>query len=180
MTCIVGMKHRGKAYIGADSCGSDRHRYSPHIEPKVFQVGDFVIGCTTSFRMIDILKYSFNPPVFSGDTQDIHKYMTTTFVNSMRKSFVDNGFALESEKWDFGSMLIAYKDRLFVMEDDGHIWESEFHAVGSGMDYAIGCLYGLKRNNPKTDLVKALECASNFICTVCAPYIIMDSAGRVI
>ena len=51
MTAIAGLVHDGKVYIGGDSAGvagMDLHLRS---DPKVFTVGEFVIGYTTSFRM---------------------------------------------------------------------------------------------------------------------------------
>ena len=56
------MTHKGKVYIGADSLGSNGFTQSIRKESKVFKNGEFLIGCTSSFRMIDLLKWKFNPP----------------------------------------------------------------------------------------------------------------------
>lgn len=65
LTCIVGMTHKGKVYIGADSLGSNGFTQSIRKESKVFKNGEFLIGCTSSFRMIDLLKWKFNPLVIN-------------------------------------------------------------------------------------------------------------------
>ena len=56
------MTYKGKVYIGADSLGSNGFTQSIRKESKVFKNGEFLIGCTSSFRMIDLLKWKFNPP----------------------------------------------------------------------------------------------------------------------
>ena len=58
MTCIVGMLNKGKVIIGADSAGVSGLDVQIRKDPKVFITGEFVIGCTTSFRMIELLQFS--------------------------------------------------------------------------------------------------------------------------
>lgn len=44
MTCIVGLAHGGKVYLGADSAGLAGDELTPRRDPKVFRVGEFVFG----------------------------------------------------------------------------------------------------------------------------------------
>ena len=86
MTCIVGVAKSGKVYIGADSLGSNGLTKEIRKECKVFKNGDFLIGGTTSFRMLDLLKWKFNPPTVK-DGDDLHRFMVVDFVVSVSRPF---------------------------------------------------------------------------------------------
>lgn len=64
MTCIVGMLNPkgGNVIIGGDSAAVSGIDVQLEKQPKVFRNGDFIFGCTTSFRMIQLLKFQFEPP----------------------------------------------------------------------------------------------------------------------
>ena len=170
MTCIVGLVSKGKVYIGADSLGSDGFTQQIRKEPKVFKNGDFLIGCTSSFRMIDLLKWKFNPPTVKDD--NLHKFMVTDFVDAVRTLFVDNGYNITSDDWRSGCFLVGLKGRLFSIESDFQVYEQDFHAVGSGAYHALGSLYTSKKNSPFKDIEKALETAEHFVTSVGRPFII--------
>ena len=171
MTCIVGMVHKGKVYIGADSLGSDGYTKEVRVEPKVFKNGQFLIGCTSSFRMIDILKWKFNPPTLKeGD--NVHKFMVTDFVESVRKLFTDNGYAITSNDWKSGEFLVGVQGRLFKIGGDFQVAEYEYTACGSGEYHALGCMYSSKRTSPVKDITKALECAEHFVVSVQRSFVV--------
>ena len=170
LTCIVGMVHKGKVYIGADSLGSDGFTQSIRKEPKVFKNGEFLIGCTSSFRMIDLLKWKFNPPTVKDE--NLHKFMVTDFVDSVRKLFVDNGYCIDSGDWKSGCFLVGVKGRLFSIDIDFQVYEQDYDSVGSGCYHALGSLYTSKRSSPVKDIEKALETAEHFVTSVKRPFII--------
>ena len=95
MTCIVGYVEKGVVYLGGDSCCGNASYYTQNItvEPKVFKIGEFVIGYTTSFRMGQILKYRFSPPKHIKTKSNMH-YLTTEFVEKLQATFA---------KYKFGS-----------------------------------------------------------------------------
>src|SRR5689334_16657482 len=132
MTCIVGLIEKKKVYIGGDSAGVAGLDVTVRKDPKVFKVGDFVIGCTTSFRMMQLIRFSFNPPKrFEGD--DIFKYMCSEFVNVLRRCLKDGGYAKkENEEESGGTFLVGHQDRLFRIDSDYQVGESQkpFEAVG--------------------------------------------------
>lgn len=170
MTCIIGMTHKGKVYIGADSLGSNGFTQTTRKESKVFKNGEFLIGCTSSFRMIDLLKWKFNPPTVKDD--NLHKFMVVDFVDSVRKLFVDNGYCVTSGDWESGCFLVGVKGRLFSIEKDFQIYEQDYFSVGSGSYHALGSLYTSKRNSPVKDIEKALEAAEHFVTSVKRPFIV--------
>ena len=63
MTVIVGLQHNGAVYIGGDSAGIAGYDLMIRHDEKVFVNQQFIMGYTTSFRMGQILRYSFKPPV---------------------------------------------------------------------------------------------------------------------
>ena len=85
MTCIIGLLDGGKVYLGGDSCGSNGFMYENCNRPKVFKVGEFIIGGTTSFRMLDLLEFSLVIPEGQPFANcNIDKFMRTVFVDTVR------------------------------------------------------------------------------------------------
>ena len=171
MTCIVGIVDRGKVYIGADSLGSNGFTKEVRREHKVFENGEFLIGGTSSFRMLNLLKWKFNPPSLK-DGDDLHKFMCTDFVDAVRCLFVDNGYSIGTEDWNSGVFLVGIRGRLFKVESDYQVAEYEYIACGSGEYHALGCMYNDKRKDKKAVLERALECAESFVTSVQRPFII--------
>ncbi len=127
MTCIVGVAKNGKVYIGADSLGSNGFTKEIRKECKVFKNGDFLIGGTTSFRMLDLLKWKFNPPTVKDD--NLHKFMVTEFVDSVRRLFVDNGYCITTGDWTSGCFLVGVNGKLFSIEGDFQVYEQEYYSL---------------------------------------------------
>lgn len=173
MTCIVGIANNGKVYIGADSLGSNGNTKEVRKEPKVFVNGDFLIGGTSSFRMLNLLQWKFNPPTVK-DGDNLHKFMCTEFVDSVRGLFTDNGYCVTTEDWESGIFLVGIQGRLFKVESDFQVAEYDYIACGSGECHALGSLYNSKLKSPKKDIIKALECAENFVVSVQRPFIVRE------
>ena len=176
MTCIVGMvdKKNKNVIIGADSGGSSDTNTFIRKDGKVFKNGEFVIGCTSSFRMIQLLRFSFIPPEING--KDIYEYLCTDFINAVRECFKNNGYLYKGQGGEEsgGTFLVAYKDRLFKIEDDFQVGEttSEFNSCGSGEDLALGALFSLADTNLDVEkkLRKSLEAAEYFSSSVSSPF----------
>lgn len=91
MTCIIGFvdKKNDCVWMGADSLGSNGYTKSVNTQPKVFHHDVFknvVMGSTTTFRHIDLLKYSENlfPEVdFYKDKEIDHRYIVKTFIPNL-------------------------------------------------------------------------------------------------
>ena len=171
MTCIVGLVSEGKVYIGADSLGSDGFTKEVRKEDKVFENGEFLIGGTSSFRMLDLLRWKFNPPtVKTGD--NLHKFMCTEFVDSVRGLFSDNGYCITTDDWRSGEFLVGVQGRLFKIQGDFQVAEYDYTACGSGEYHAIGSLYSTEGGKPKKRLKAALSCAESFVVSVQRPFTI--------
>lgn len=178
MTCIVGYldKKTKKVTIGGDSAGVAGLDITIRKDEKVFKVGDFIIGCTSSFRMIQLLRFSFKPPEIKS--KNIYEYMCTDFINAVRDCFKNGGYLQKYSDGDEkgGTFLVAHKNRLFRIENDFQVAESlnGIDAVGCGADYALGSLHILSRQNltPKEKVLKSLETASFFSAGVSKPFVI--------
>jgi ATP-dependent protease HslVU (ClpYQ) peptidase subunit len=176
MTCIVGIVHEGRVHIAGDSAGSSDSQITIRRDPKVFRNGNVIFGCTTSYRMIQLLRYTFVPPRYSpGDT--LEKYLVTAFINAVRECFKDGGFATkEAEKEIGGDFLVGIQSRLFCIASDYQVEEAidNYTAVGSGCEVAVGALFATRCLNlsPLQRLELALQAAAHHTPNVRAPFIL--------
>jgi len=177
MTCIIGYKGSdGSVFIGGDSDGTDAwFNQTVRADPKVFRVGEFLIGFTDSFRMGQLLMFNLKPPAIKH--KDVYKYMVTEFVEEVRRCFKEGGFNRNKEGRDIGGdFLVAVRGRLFRVESDFQVGESNdnYIAAGSGESFAMGVLFAKENSKeaPRKQIKKALEAASHFNAAVCSPYLI--------
>lgn len=172
MTCIVGLVHEGKVFIGGDSAGVAGWDLSVRSDQKVFANDDFVMGFTSSFRMGQLLRYSFTPPKRFPDV-DIMKYMVTDFVDGVRNCLKNGGFAKsESGTESGGTFLVGYEGRLFCIESDYQVSEPEsgYYSVGCGDSYAKGALFASKGMDPMKRVEQALNAAETHSAGVRGPF----------
>lgn len=176
MTCIVGIIDRKdkEVIIGADSAGCAGSHIRIRKDVKVFKKGKFLIGCTTSFRMIQILRFKLDVPDV-GD-KDLFEFMCTDFIDSVIKCFDDNGFGGRCSDRDLegGVFIVGFRGRLFTVESDFQVSEltDDFCAVGCGEYYALGSLFSTNGAdmNSQSRLNMALMSASFFSSGVSAPF----------
>lgn len=172
MTAIVGVQHEGRVYIGGDSAGVAGYAITVRSDVKVFRNGPYVMGFTTSFRMGQLLRYSFAPPKPTGD---LDAFMVTTFVDSARDCLREGGWLTrESEQESGGSFLVGAAGRLFQIDPDFQVGHSsdDYLAVGCGSDIALGSLHTTQGLKPKARIHLALDAASHHSAGVCPPYTI--------
>jgi ATP-dependent protease HslVU (ClpYQ) peptidase subunit len=177
MTCIVGMidKKSNKVIIGGDSLSSTNIFISSRKDTKVFKKGSFVIGCTSSFRMIQLLRFSLVLPEINK--KDIYEYMCTDFIDAVRECFSKGGFLQKEQTGEEigGQFLVGYEDRLFIIDNDFQVGETydEFNSIGCGSDFALGCIYLLrdKKIPIENKIRQALEAAEHFSPFVKQPFI---------
>lgn len=180
MTCIVAIAQNGTVYMGSDHAASDDKTgwIVSRKEPKCFKVGQYGIAFTDSFRMGQILQYSWNPPKYTPTKTNsgLDKFMRTKFIDSVKQAFKDNGYGSigsSSEEDTGGIFIIGVEGRLFTMDEDFHVGEAvvNYMAEGSGGQIALGALHATKnQKNPKLRLKAALEAATEFNMSVAAPY----------
>lgn len=177
MTCITGIIENGEVYLGADSAGVGGYSLRVRADQKVFRNGKFVMGFTSSFRMGQLLRYSFKPPKHFPD-DDIYGFMVTSFVDAVRTCFKDGGFLKkEQEQEEGGTFLVGYSGRLFQIHDDYQVAEAvdNYDACGCGSAIALGSLYSTHGRHgrdlhPNLRLEMALDAAQQYSAGVRAPF----------
>lgn len=178
MTCIVGIVTDGKVIIGADSAGVGGLDISNRMDAKVFKNGDMVMGCTTSFRMIQLLQYQLVVPKRHPET-DVMRFMVSDFVEAVRTCFRNGGFMTKDREAESGgTFLVGYANRLFVVHGDFQVGERAdgFDACGCGESYALGAMAALSDLDPISRLTRALETAAHFSAGVRAPFVFQEAA----
>ena len=193
MTCIVGFvdKKNDCVWIGADSLGSNGYTKSVNTQHKVFRHDIFknvVIGSTTTFRHIDLLKYSDNlfPELDFYKNEEIdHKYMVKTFVPNLINLFQNNIYN-ESATERGANFLLGTKNQLFEIQSDYSVLVPNrgFAAVGCGEDVAMGSLITTTTNfnfdniSPVDHILYALRAASEYCCGVAGPFVIINTMNE--
>lgn len=178
MTCIVGLKDNGKVYLGGDSLGSNTYNKTVRADQKIFIKNDMIFGFTSSYRMGQILRYSFVPPKRLLEDDDDMKYLVDKFIPTLIHCYDDRGFLTKRENVAIGgTFLLGYKNRLFKIEGDFQVGESDsdFSACGCGEDFALGSLYSTKNMTDVNARINvALNAAAEFSPGVGGPSLILS------
>lgn len=186
MTCIIGMldKKNDCVWMGGDSLGSNGLTKTVQSSPKIFKNKVFtnvVMGSTSTFRHIDLLKYSkdlFDEVDFYKNTIIDHEYMVTHFVPKVITLF-DKGFICSNIEDKGGNFIVGAKNRLFEIQVDYSVLEPEsgFVSVGCGKNSAIASMFtteGMKLDIPKR-IELALMSAEYSCCGVQRPFRIINT-----
>ncbi len=173
MTAIVGLVHEGTVIIGGDSAGVSGYSLTVRADQKVFSTGPYVMGFTSSFRMGQLLRWAFEPPV--PDTEQLEKFMATTFVDAVRETLKAGGWLRkDSDQEEGGVFLVGVAGRLFTVLQDFQVGEAAdgYAAVGCGDELAVGALYATAKLSlsPTARLTTALSAAERFSAGVRGPF----------
>jgi ATP-dependent protease HslVU (ClpYQ) peptidase subunit len=164
MTCIVGMRTRdGRVFIGGDTLGVGGYSKTLRMDGKVFAKGDMIFGFTTSYRMGQIIRYTFSPPSRPEGVDDM-TYLVATFIPSLMTAFRNGQFLTKTnEVAEGGTFLLGYKNELYKIDSDFQVGIAEvgYDACGCGEAYAKGAMHVLwsATESPDRVLTKALEAA---------------------
>jgi len=175
MTCIVGIEHKDRGenmvYMGGDSAAVGGWDMSIETGPKVFHVGEFLIGYTSSFRMGQLLQYHLS--VKPQEKESNRAYMIAVFAEAVRELLKGHGYArVENNEEEGGCFLVGYRGELYTMEGDFAVLRSAdgFAAIGCGSSYALGALKAMGLEHPQEALERALEVAAHFSAGVRGPF----------
>jgi ATP-dependent protease HslVU (ClpYQ) peptidase subunit len=174
VTCIVGIEHADGVTIGADSASSNGWIRTSRTDSKLFRLGEYLIGYTSSWRMGQLLRYQLD--VAAPDTWDLDRWMATRFTDAVRATLKAGGFATAHEGAEKGgTFLVGVRGRLYSVFDDyqvGHAAECH-DAVGSGGALALGSLHTTRSQpDPMARARAALEAAAYYSTTVAPPFTI--------
>src|SRR3990167_6139507 len=119
MTCIVGYVDEEKnIWMGGDSAGCTSYNIWERSDEKVFIVDKMIYGFTSSFRMGQILRYSFKRSEHLKGKSD-YEYLCTVWIDKLRKVLKDKGFThVEENEETGGQFLVGYRDTLYAIDND--------------------------------------------------------------
>lgn len=175
MTCIVGVEHNNKVYIGGDSmaaAGWDSHTID---FKKVFRNGEFLIGYSNSFRMGQLLQHSLSIP--KQNNIDDYSYIITCVVPTVQELFIDNRFGkLSDNRVEGGDFLLGYRGKLYKIDSDFQVmrYKSGVYALGCGYAYALGSVITNKSDDVKERILTALSVSAEFSNGVCPPFYVEE------
>lgn len=159
-------------WMGGDSAGVGGYSLTVRADTKVFRNGPMLFGFTSSFRMGQLLRWALTVPDHDPRI-DVSKYMATTFVDAVRECLKSHGFAKKTnEVEEGGTFLVAYRGRLFCIQDDYQVAEAvdRFDAVGCGHDVAKGAMFAATHLAGKERVDAALIAAERYSAGVRAPF----------
>lgn len=177
MTCVVGLTDEaGNLWIGADSASVGGYNIRVRADEKVFANGPFLIGIAGSWRMGQVLRYNFVPPVQEPD-EETERFMVTRFMEAVRTQFNATGFGEISnnvQTMGDGAFVVGYRGRLFIASWDYHVgWSSDgLAAVGCGERIAYGSLFSTAGQDPEQRVLTALAAAEAFSAGVRGPFVV--------
>lgn len=176
MTCIVGITEDGKVYIGGDSAGVGGLDLTVRSDEKVFRNGEFLFGFTSSFRMGQLLRFSFSPPS-RAEGMDDYKYLVTTFIDEVRSTLKSGGFATSKDGGEAGgTFLLGYRGKLYVVHSDYQVGLAAdgWDACGCGEQIANGSMFSTIGKPPRERIETALKAAERFSAGVRGPFTTLE------
>lgn len=197
MTCIVAVTDGETVVLGGDSAAVGGYELRLRTDRKVFQVGSYVIGFTTSFRMGQILRYEAElpEPPEKATPDELERFVVTELVPAVRRSFAEHGFAktarftspreagLTEEGQELGGLfLVGVAGQIFEIRQDYQVGRpaASYSAVGFGAPVALGALYVLE-SLPDLSLqeraAKALAAAESYSAVVRGPFHFVELRG---
>jgi ATP-dependent protease HslVU (ClpYQ) peptidase subunit len=169
MTCIVAISDNGKVYMGGDRGHSDSHTLVSSTQPKIFDVGSYLIGYCGNSGIGQAVIYNFQYPAV-GKTHNIDRHMLKVFIPALRLFFKENDIKIPDSDDDNAGFIIGVKGRVYEIDiSDFQCVEYEEVSIGSGSSYAYGSLYTSIDLPAKARVEKAIQAATNYSPTCKAP-----------
>ena len=178
MTAIAAIVENGVVYIGGDSAGVNGLSLQSRLDPKVFINGECIFGYTSSFRMGQILQYSFTSPI-PLEAENGMDYMVKRFIPAVKIAMRECGFQTTKNGQDFGgTFIVGYRGELYSIEDDYQVarLKQAYHACGCGSDLILGSLYTTDEYemSPSERIATALRAAEAFSAGVRGPFTVLS------
>lgn len=193
MTCVVGLvgtgDEAGSVLLAADSAGVVRGEEIHSLRnQKVYRVGSYLLGFTTSFRLGQVVRFGSmlpEPPsemlAGRGCEVELEGFLATDWVAALRRALYDHGY--EQALAAGGSLLVGVAGRLFVIGQDYQVLVARepYAAIGSARLLAYGALATLEGlDAPELDLERrariALQVAERFSPEVRRPFEVVACA----
>jgi ATP-dependent protease HslVU (ClpYQ) peptidase subunit len=171
-TCIVGIAHKGVVWMGCDSMASTDYHKARMRAPKIFRVGDMLVGVCGSLRARDVVETVALPSRAESETND-RDYLVRSYIPALRTAMKDAGvLSTDDGVDDFnGGMLVGYRGRVYQVFADFALMEHAEWATGSGGEYALGSLFSTS-GDPAKRIKTALQAACEFSPSCGPPFVV--------
>ena len=166
MSLIVGLAHRGKVWIGADSASVSDDFSMAAQEPKVFRKDGWLVAVGGSWRATELIRYAVRFPKLP-EVKDAHRVITLELIRDIIGEFESRGFELEvdldndlDELGDF-HILLGVHGALYHL----HHWQAQrvaLYGSGAAGDIAIGFLEATRTGEPTTRIKQAMGVAARY------------------
>lgn len=183
MTCIIGLETPDKVYLGCDSAMIQGWSISYTKQPKIFRLGEFLIGIAGFPRTAQLVKYqlSLKPQL---NNQNDFEYLCTEFSKSVKQLLVDNDHIVNQDGDKIipeSSLLFGYRKHLYQMDCNFQITQTidKFGAIGVGQDLALGAMMAFTFSDymllsPEFRIRKSLEISAKYNMGVAKPFKVMS------
>ena len=186
MTCIIGMKFRGKVFMGCDSALLSGWNIQASDQPKIFRVGDFLLGHTGNPRMAQLVQHHLVVRDRKDGEGEV-AYLIAGLVPAMRLCLKEGGLTEidnNVEEAD-GAFLVAYDGVLAVVYANFQVtvFADGLAAIGAGAQVAKGALATFTGIVPddELDMTKAIKyslgIAGRYNASVSGPYFVFIANG---
>jgi ATP-dependent protease HslVU (ClpYQ) peptidase subunit len=171
MTCIVAIKRDSQIVLAGDRAAVIGLDVRSVKDPKIFNIGEFYIGYTSSFRMGQLLQFKLKVKKQTKIQSDM-EYMITSFVDSVKAVFKDGDFGSKDEG---GCFLVVYRGEIYQIQSDFQVQRNNlgYDSVGCGSDFALATIRTLiEHTNLPTETIAShsLENAAFFNAGVKGPF----------
>lgn len=186
MSVVVAIKDNGRVYIGADSQvtkGGTRTTLRNPNNYKVWRVGDAPnclmasVGTLRDANVVRLMEDLVTDYNVYRDEID-YKFVVRKIVPSIVNELKSYGFLKDEQYVESldSSFLFAFQDKLYKIGFDCSVVEvSDFAAIGSGANEALGSLLSTDKLPPKERIVRAIKASAANDIYVDYPIILVDT-----
>lgn len=180
MTCIVGIKEGDRLWIGGDSAAKSAtcpeiHSFST---PKVFAVGEYLVGFTISWRAGQVLQYEVEWPSPPAE-YDLEEFLVCHVVPRLQQALSGEDLQIPKEFERSFQFMIGLRGQLAMIAVDFTVGiaATPYFAIGSGRHNALGALHALADTGlgAEVQMRKALEAAACYTSNVRPPFLILSN-----
>ena len=147
MTTLIAVQHDDWCLIAGDTQTTSYH-LSADCSPmgKIAQNGKYLVSAAGLVRGMNLIQHTFTPP--PPPRSNLDKFMVNSFVPTLRKSFVANGYDMKDDG-DVAShdneFLIAVNGVLYLIDEVYGVerTSNRIYVTGSGMELALGAAHAL-------------------------------------
>lgn len=138
MTVIVGLVEGNEAYMASDtriSAGTEIVNVATQ-DHKIFRIGKMIVGCTGTFRTIQLIREGLKLPT-QMESQSDTNYLTLTFAKTVEELYKEYSVTKDDDKPGF---LVGYNSKVYRIFSNWSISQPAYDAIGSGGSVARGGL----------------------------------------